>query len=42
MVVLKASSLKIYLITLISLVAVLLLPGLGPATEEYAQKTGQI
>jgi len=40
-VVLKTSSLKIYLITLISFAAVLLLPGLSPATEEYAQKTGQ-
>ncbi len=41
MVVLKVSSLKIYLITLITFGAVLLLPGLSLSTEEYAQKTGQ-
>ena len=38
---LKVSCAKIYLITLITFGAVLLLPCLSLCTEEYAQKTGQ-
>lgn len=38
---LKVSCAKIYLVALITLGALLLLPGLTPGTEEYAQKTGQ-
>lgn len=38
--VLKASYLKVCLFSLLTFGAILLLPGLSPATEEYAQQTG--
>lgn len=41
MVALTAANLKICLIVLLTVGAILLLPGLSPATEEYAQQTGQ-
>jgi len=41
MIELKSSHLKVCLIALLAFGAILLLPGLSPATEEYAQQTGQ-